>query len=250
MRFKVSWAAYAGIGHQQLGLPCQDAIAVERSARTVCAALADGAGSCASSHIGARCVTEYVSRLFQERFEQLWLLDDEALGRLVLDGCIQTLAQQEPPIREMACTLLYVAMSRDGRYLSGHLGDGVQILVGPEGSTVFSSPENGAYRNETFFLTGEDAPAHLRLGRGQLAGGGALLLMSDGMADSLYQYQTGTPAPACGVIARWLMGGDEQTVSQAILDNMRQIFSSHSADDLSLAAITWEDDLSNAEGGA
>lgn len=117
----------------------------------------------------------------------------------------------------------------------------MQIHVGDDGAlSVFSPPENGAYQNETFFLTAPDAAEHLRLRRGRSEGPGALLLMSDGMSESLYQYATGTPAPACRKVAQWLRDGDEEAVSQALEQNMKQVFSLRTGDDLSLAAVCWE----------
>ena len=61
----MSAAAWVGRRHQELGVPCQDCFALERSedARVCCAALADGAGSRTRSELGAACVTRCVSRL-------------------------------------------------------------------------------------------------------------------------------------------------------------------------------------------
>ena len=111
-----------------------------------------------------------------------------------------------------------------------------------EGSTeVFSPPENGVYQNETYFITAEDAADHLRLRRGTLPPAGAVLLMSDGMAESLYQRTTGVPASACKRMAQWLLEGEEETVSQALADNMEHIFSQRSGDDLSLVLLAWNE---------
>ncbi len=238
MEYKISTAAYTGRRHQAAGLPGQDHAAQARSSSAVCAALADGAGSRICSSLGAACVTEHISRLLSENFDRIWERED--LADYLVQECVRVLSEQEPPIYELASTLLFFAGHRDGRFLSGNLGDGMQILINEDDASVFSPPENGEYRNETFFITAADAPAHLRLRRGRLETPGALLLMSDGMAESLYQRGSGTPALACRVMAGWLREGDEDTVSQALADNMRRVFSQHSGDDLSLAAIAWE----------
>lgn len=239
MEYKISRAACTGRHHLAAGLPCQDKTALCRREEAFCAALADGAGSRADSAQGAACVTQCAAELLAGRFEDLWALENAALAGELLRACLRALNGLEPPIRELACTLLFFAAHADGRFLSGHLGDGVQILVREDRSSVFSPPENGAYPNETFFITGEDAVQHLRLRRGRLEGPGALLLMSDGMGEALYQRDTGLPAPACRTIARWLREGDEDTISQALEANMRQVFSRHSGDDLSLVAAAW-----------
>ena len=239
MEYKMSQAACTGRHHLAAGVLCQDKTALCRRENALCAALADGAGSRARSAQGAACVTQCAAELLAERFEDLWALENPALAGELVRTCLRALEDLEPPIRELACTLLFFAAHDDGRFLSGHLGDGVQILVREERSAVFSPPENGAYLNETFFITGEDAVRRLRLRRGRLEGPGALLLMSDGMGEALYQRDTGLPAPACRTIARWLWEGDEDTISRALEANMERVFSKHSGDDLSLAVVAW-----------
>lgn len=242
MDYKVSYAACTGRHHSAAGLPCQDKVALVRGGGAFCAALADGAGSRTDSDLGADCVTRCAAGLLAREFDRLWTLGDDLAGYLT-DACIQALAQLEPPIYEMACTLLFFAGHEDGRYLSGHLGDGFQILVKEKTASVFSPPENGEYQNETFFITALDAQEHLRVRRGRLEGEGVLLLMSDGMGEALYQRNTGQPAPACATVAGWLQGdGDEDTISRALESNLREISRKRSGDDLSLAVIAWRPD--------
>ena len=61
------------------------------------------------------------------------------------------------------------------------------------------------------------------------------------MAESLYQRTTGVPAAACKRMAQWLLEGEEDTVSQALADNMAHIFSQRSGDDLSLVLLAWNE---------
>lgn len=240
MEYRVGRAVCTGRAHLLAGLPCQDQIALCRSGEGgVCAALADGAGSRAKSDLGAACVTQCAAQLLCRRFDTLWAMEDRALAETLTASCTRALRRQALPASELASTLLFFAGHADGRYLAGHLGDGVLIWVQNGKSRVLSPPENGDYPNETFFITVGSAAEHLRLYRGRLEAPGALLMMSDGMAESLYQKSTGTPAPACASIARWLREGGEETASQALESNMRQIFSRHSGDDLSLAAVAW-----------
>lgn len=240
MEYKISYAVHTGRYHQADGIPGQDKVYLCRNEQAACAALADGAGSRRNSGAGAECVTRHVSRLLAEEFDALWDMTDAALTAHLIRECVQVLMEQAPPIYELASTLLFFAGHRDGRFLSGHLGDGVQVLVEQDRMEIFSPPENGEYQNETYFITAADADRHLRLRRGTLNSPGALLLMSDGMAESLYKKDTGTPAPACRTIAGWLHGGEEDTISEALEDNMERIFSEHSGDDLSLAVVVWK----------
>ena len=241
MNYKISHMVRAGRRHQAEGTPCQDQIHVCREGDVVCAALADGAGSRASSHIGAACVTAAVARLACREFEEWWALEDRELAERLLRRCLEELEGQLCPVYELASTLLFFAADGAGRYLSGHLGDGVQVRVTAQGAEVFSPPENGEFENETFFLTDVDALDHFRLRRGQLAGRGSLLLMSDGMGESLYDRRTGTPAHACSTIAHWLWEGEEAVISRALEENAERLFAPRSADDLSLVVIDWND---------
>ena len=239
MEFEASSAVYAGRFHRAAGSPCQDRTAFARTDRAVCAALADGAGSRAHSEVGAACATAIAARLLSSRFDALWALSDEALRAELMEQCLAELSRETLPLRELACTLLFFAAHRDGRFLAGHIGDGVIVLSDAE-SRVLSTPENGDTLSETYFLTGADAAEHLRVYRGTLPPEGTALLMSDGMAESLYRRFDGSPAPACGRIAQWLHEGDPQVVDQALAAHMEKTFSRRSDDDLSLIAVAWE----------
>lgn len=239
VQYKMSSARYAGASHTLRHSPCQDWVVTRRGKEIVSVVLADGAGSKANSQIGAERVAAGVTRLLQRDFQTLWNMSRRERGIFLLESCREFLEQEPFPLDELASTLQFFAGDRSGRYLSGNLGDGLQIMVEPNRLSVFSPQENGDYKNETFFVTDSDAVDHLRLGEGELPPRGALLLMSDGMAESLYQCETGIPAPACETMAHWLEEGEEKVISQALEENMRQHFSKRSGDDLSLAIITW-----------
>lgn len=247
MEYKVSWAVCTGRRHRIENIPCQDWVTVRREEALVCCALADGAGSRSHSALGAECVTRTMAELLSGRFEELWAMEPAPLAETVIGRCVQALNSLEPPIYDLACTLLFCAAHRDGRFLAGHLGDGVMILEAKGNLSVFSPPENGAYQNETYFITGADAVHHLRLQRGQWPEEGALLMMSDGTADSLYHYADGIPAAACRTLAEWLREGEEETVSQAIQDNLEQTFANRTSDDMSLILLSWQGDSAFSE---
>ena len=240
MEYKVSWAVCAGRRHRQEDIPCQDCVTVLREGETVCCALADGAGSRTHSELGAQCVTQAAAQLLAGRFEELWAMETDSLAGAVIEHCVQALSSLEPPIYDLACTLLFCAAQRDGRFLAGHLGDGVMVLETGRRLSVFSPPENGTYQNETYFITGGDAQQHLRLKRGRWTEPGTLLLMSDGTADSLYRYADGTPAAACLTLAAWLRDGEEEIISQALRDNLEGTFANRTSDDMSLILLSWE----------
>lgn len=241
MEYKVSWAVCTGRHHQQEEAPCQDRVAVRREKTVVCCALADGAGSRSHSELGAECVTQAAANLLAKQFEMLWTMEDVPLAGAVIDRCVQELSRLEPPIHELACTLLFCAAHRDGRFLAGHLGDGVMIREESGTLSVFSPPDNGAYQNETYFITGADAVERLRIRRGRWTAEGTLLLMSDGTADSLYHYADSTPAAACQTLAAWLRDGEENVISQALQDNLERTFAKRTGDDMSLILLSWRE---------
>ena len=47
------------------------------------------------------------------------------------------------------------------------ISDGVMFMTDENGTEVLSKPENGLYKNETFFLSGADAAEHLRIQTGK-----------------------------------------------------------------------------------
>ena len=242
MEYKVSWAVCTGQHHKQENTPCQDSVAVLREGATACCALADGAGSRSNSHLGAHCVTQTIVQHMSHQFEDLWAMEDSLLARELISSCVQALNQLEPPIYELASTLLFCAAHRDGRYLAGHLGDGVMVLEQEGALSVFSFPENGEYQNETYFITGADAQQHLRLQRGIWHKPGTLLLMSDGTGDSLYHYANRSPAAACQTLAAWLRDGEEEVISQALQRNLERTFANRTTDDMSLILLSWQDE--------
>lgn len=242
MRYKISFALCTGTGHLRQGLPCQDRVAVVRTEEVAACVLADGAGSCRHSDTGADCVTKAAAGMLAAQFERLWSLGPQARGEKILWECMRTLQDQSYPLHDMSCTLLFCASHQDGRYLAGHLGDGIMLLELDDTLSVFSMPENGEQDNETFFVTGVDAPERLRLYQGCWTGTGTLFLMSDGTAESLYQYSDRTPAVACRIMASWLRKGEEDVISQALERNMQQKFAAHTLDDMSLILLSWSEE--------
>ena len=239
MIFKASYASMTGSAHQQIGTPCQDSVRIQRGDGVLCVALADGAGSRAMSHMGSGLVAERVCQLLCDAFSQLYSLDSTTAAQRILHCCLEGLNQLPYPLHDLASTLLFFAADNQGRFLSGHLGDGVQIMVNCDTPYVFSMPENGEDPGITWFVTSPDALEHFRITTGQLPEHGEMLLMSDGMAAGLYQYDTQEPARACVTISRWLREEEEDVISEALKENMRNLFSRKSADDLSLAVISW-----------
>ena len=64
-----------------------------------------------------------------------------------------------------------------------------------------------------------------------------LVLMSDGVEDSLYNSTKKQLAPITKDIIQWLDYGSEEEVSSALDENLKNIFAVKSSDDLSIAIL-------------
>jgi hypothetical protein len=137
----------------------------------------------------------------------------------------------------LASTLLFVAY-KEGRYVAGHLGDGIIcIKQGPE-ARLLSAPENGEYANSTYFVTDKNALTHFRLYTGIAEDGFGAILMSDGTAESLYERSTGRIGSAAQRILEWSEALSSKRMEAVLLGNLRQVFSQKSSDDCSIAVMT------------
>lgn len=142
-------------------------------------------------------------------------------------------------VNELASTLLFVAHNR-GRFIAGHVGDGVIAQVdGDDSAKTLSHPENGEYANTTVFVTDSSATNRLRLFHGELdtrvAG---FVLMSDGCAESLYNKQSGNPAAAVSKLIAWNATLSRNNINSVLRSNLEQSFSKKSSDDCSLALLS------------
>jgi len=238
MIVKIAAACEQGNSHVLQELPCQDYAAGYRGPEISAAVLCDGAGSCPHAEDSARAAAEWALSYVPEHFEELYsgVLKEEVKKALVLSGQ-EALGGLGRPMEECYCTILFYAVHQDGRWICGHIGDGVIFQVDGEGARVLSHPENGLYKNETYFLSQPCAWEHLRLGSGQLAGDTTTLLTSDGCGDALYVWESRTPAKIVSSMCGWLESYDASEVEMALHENLRECFSKRSDDDLSIVLM-------------
>lgn len=239
MQAKFAAGVVRGRSHAAAGLPCQDRAGGYRDDTLAAVVLSDGAGSCPHSEQAAETVVNWLPEYLSRHFEDLYADDSpDAAHRLVQDGQ-QALEVLGLPMEECYCTLLFYARHRDGRWLCGHIGDGYLFESDAGGVRVLSYPENGLYSYETYFLSQSCAAEHLRLQRGVCQEERCVLLASDGSADGLYDREEHVPAQAVEVLCSWLANPDNppETVREAYLRAMEDKLSSHTHDDMSLAAL-------------
>lgn len=242
---KTACAFVAGRSHLKTQTPCQDYVAARESNEVTCIALADGAGSRARSEVGAQVAVTATLAFVCKNFESLWQNMDKhnakAAQRLVnrcLDAFRRKSAKLGCDINELACTLSFVAYSQ-GRYLAGHLGDGVIASVDADGQLrALSTPENGEYANTTLFLTDPKSASRLRLYRGQIEAATGFAIMSDGTAESLYHKSNGVPAPAILKLLEWNTTLPIKKMKVVLGDNLQQSIASKTGDDCSLGLLS------------
>lgn len=191
MAWRVFAASATGSSHREDGRPCQDAFAFCVEGNAVVAAVCDGAGSCELSHVGARTVAEtMVAGLARQvRTGQLGLATDADGLRVLVEAEVTRARADVQAVaaagsRELSAyaSTLVVAVAWPSRVCFVHLGDGYAVVRQQTGTPdLVSVPENGEYVNETYFVTGDEWPRHLRMVAFDTAVA-ALVLMSDGAA--------------------------------------------------------------------
>lgn len=240
---KTACAFVAGREHLSTQTPCQDYVAARESNEVTCISLAVGAGS--RSEIGAQVAVTATLAFVCKNFESLWQNMDKhnakAAQRLVnrcLDAFRRKAAKLSGDINDLACTLSFVAYSQ-GRYLAGHLGDGVIASVDAEGQLqALSHPENGESANTAPLLTDHKAASRLRLYRGQIEATTGFALMSDGTAQSLYDKSSGVPAPALQKPLEWNATLPRKKVREVLGDHLQQSIASKTEDDCSIGLLS------------
>lgn len=238
--WKAASAYVIGRSHEKEQTLCQDRTYTLQENGIQVIALADGAGSAKLSHLGAEAVVRTVSHHVLKQFSSYKEMDSTAAAEQLLDVIMQELQQLAEQLdcekQELASTLLFVAS--DGKsYVSGHLGDGL-IAELNEGLSIHSHPDNGEYANSTYFTTSKDALVRLRIRSGECEQVGAYFLMSDGTSSSMYRKADDYLSPALATVASWLEEHDEETVNDALLQNLNKSIRMKTFDDCSLAVMT------------
>ncbi len=239
MEIKFAAAYEVGTSHLLYGLPCQDRAAGGMREDISVIALADGAGSCPHSEEAAQKLTEWALAYLPVHFEELYYGKPDLNAAALVEDGQGALMELERPLQECYCTFLFFAVHRDGRWLCGHIGDGVIFLSNEEGIQVLSHPENGKYHNETYFFSQDCAWEHFRfqIGRLSKASDTAVLMTSDGGGEALYDRESQTPARAAASISTWLREHGQEEVEKALHEDLRERFSMRTDDDLSIALM-------------
>ena len=249
------WKVYSyevkGRKHELMDIPCQDktAVLMDEDNMVNAVALADGAGSSRLSEKGAECVVAhvlpYVNMNFDKFYENLkkQSIKDELVTHLQ-DELKRIARENDCHIKDMASTLLFCVI-KGSRFLAGHIGDGVIGLHRISGATILSVPANGEFANETVFVSDLDAKLHLRFYGGEIEDIDGFVLMSDGSANSLYEYRSARFSDAIENI--FVMAGIMQSerFNELLVEAFDNMVRRRTTDDCSIALIASQiDDLS------
>lgn len=246
-RYRISCGRIAGRSHSASTTPCQDYAGARRTHEMACIALADGAGSRPHSEAGAKVVVKEALGLLADRFDEIDAAADSdptLAAQMIMDHLLAALGKKAKglgyEVGALASTLLFAA-HKANRFLAGHIGDGVIARLSHSGDAeIVSYPDNGEFANTTVFVTDPHAVRRFRLYRGDCDSQSiGFVLMSDGTAESLYEKSTGRAAAAICKLLTWNASLSKRKMKAVLDANLKQAFAKKSADDCSIALLSY-----------
>jgi serine/threonine protein phosphatase PrpC len=195
-----------GRKHRDKGKPCEDASLSVYQDGVYVVCLSDGAGGSQYTHaeLGSKCVVQTVCDLMVRHFDAFFFELHESTVRSVLVAAVQAelaILSQELSIEGMdrlSATMIFCAV-KDTRMICGHIGDGVIAKVTGSGLQPITLPQNGEDASSTIFMTLPDAQDYLRIIRTTTDDTHAVVLMTDGISDMVFD---GTKLLLMPVVAR------------------------------------------------
>ena len=203
------WREFAyqvrGRSHVLDGKPGQDRFRYESHSGVQVLCLADGAGSAKLSGDGAQAVVtagcEFAVGHFKSGRGSCQDFDGIALHEHLIGRLIETAARVGCELRDLASTFLCVAVT-ESFFVAVQIGDGVIGAQRDGELETITLPDNGEFANVTTFVTSKSAASSLQVVSGDIASYTGFILMSDGTADSLYNYEQRALANACRTLFR------------------------------------------------
>jgi hypothetical protein len=223
---------------------CEDKSSYRRKQRYDIAVLCDGAGSAIYAKEGARIIAQYVATHLPSMVKRL--LREAGPGALyhelptlLTDSIHETLIRKtgNDDISAYASTLLFALYSHPhDRWLFGHIGDGVIGGITKKGEVVtISSPHNGEFANETYFVTDRNSASKLHIFTRKGVRGA--ILMSDGSAHTFFSRNKKSFASGVSKLFSWQCRLTQVEMNAVLRSNIERTASKRSADDCSIVMI-------------
>lgn len=214
------WREFAyqvrGKSHVLDGKPGQDRFRYVSRDGVKVLCLADGAGSATFSEHGAQAVVDagcdFATALFGSGRASRQSLDASSLHEYLLARLADTAARLGCELRDLASTFLCVIVT-ESFFVAVQIGDGVIGAQRRGELEMVSLPDNGEFANLTTFVTSRNAASSARVVGGDIEGYTGFILMSDGTADSLYNYEHRALARACRALFRIVSDAPTRAVS-------------------------------------
>ena len=234
-----------GKTHQTTDTVCQDKTFSLVKNSTTSIALADGAGSAQFSDVGAIVAVETICEYFSDNFKEVFDNNDGIEVKrniiMVIRGALEEKSKEIGcKITDLASTLLSVAINNNS-VIAVHIGDGLIGYVKDDNLKVVSQPITGEYLNETTFVTSSDALSNMVIVKGNTTGISGFVLMSDGSAESFYNRNDKTIAPAVKRLIEGTAILTEKVIYQQIHKIFTKIITKKTGDDCSIAIIAFTD---------
>lgn len=240
MKFKCAYGIVPGLSSIGQGTDRQSQIRFVNKNGVAAVCLADTEGTLERAKFYAELAAEAGTALMTERFDEMYSLEDDSVKKEVLEKIEEVFRKAGLKLSGVKITLLFAAV-KAGRYLAGNMGDGLVARL-DGGSSVLLVPEDGPFPGRTYFAAQDNELGNLRICRGDLEGSSGLMIMSAGGCRSLYESGTGSLSPACGTFFEWLKEYDEETVSEALADNIDKYFIKDTKGDIGIAVLAPDDD--------
>lgn len=190
---KIVTCSIRGRKHSERNEPCEDSVYYLQDSDVMTVSVADGAGSSKykNAKYGAATVTKAMCDFMTQKFDMFFESTNELELRQVIQAvCHKALKEcatdmGEESIETFASTLLCVSV-KGNKAIAVQIGDGLVGRAFHGELEPLTMPQNGEYASSTFFINSGDAYQMIQIRKVFLNDTSHLYLMSDGIADCMY----------------------------------------------------------------
>lgn len=172
--------------HRKNAISCQDYYTIIENDDLSILVICDGAGDKKAGALAAKVVSDLVAKYLYENFNKLYFIDSSDAKRRIaqhIDNCLEEYSMIEGISgRELACTIMAIAVDKEQRCICLHLGDGIVLhyKCNQDILKVISFPMNGLTTNLTFVTMNCELTQYMQFYRWQEMCKGTFLMMTDG----------------------------------------------------------------------